>query len=108
MKIFVTAIGAAIALAAPLAAYAQCNTAGMRSPGTSQPTQFTVHNRIHDRSANLYWVDFNGQKKLYATIPPNGTHTQQTYRGHIWVSENSLGYCDVMFAAHNNVEIVIK
>ncbi len=85
-----------------------CGTDGMRSPGSSQPTHFTVINDIGDRTAKLYWIDFEGQKKLYAEIPPHGRHEQQTYRGHIWVSENSFGYCDVVFIAHNNAEIVIK
>ncbi|MCI5074213.1 hypothetical protein [Oricola sp.] len=96
----VTAAGPALSQA--------CNTQGMRSPGTNSPTHFTIINQVHDRSAQLYWIDFDGRPQLYATIPPNGRYEQQTYRGHIWKSENSLGYCDIIFIAENNAEIIIK
>lgn len=102
------ALGAATLFTAAGAQADVCGTEGMRSPGSSQPTQFTVINAVGDRTAKLYWIDFEGQKKLYAEIPPNGRHEQQTYRGHIWVSENSFGYCDIVFVSHNHAEIVIK
>lgn len=90
------------------AAMAVCDTGGMRSPGTNDQRLITVRNAVPDRSAKLYWIDFQGNKKLYATIPPNGSHTQQTYIGHIWTSENSYGYCDIIFTVQNNAEIIIK
>lgn len=99
---------AVISMTASSAAQANCNVSGMKSPGSNEPTQFTVVNDIHDRSAKLYWIDFEGNKTLYATIPPNGVHQQQTYRGHIWISENSYGYCDIVWIAQNHAEIVIR
>ncbi|MGD0528879.1 MAG: DPP IV N-terminal domain-containing protein [Polyangiaceae bacterium] len=33
----------------------------------------------------VYWMDFEGQRKHYATLPPGGRHTQPTYTGHVWV-----------------------
>jgi len=85
-----------------------CNWVAMRSIGSSDGRELIVVNAVGDRSARLYWIDFDGQPKFYAEIPPNGRHVQQTYRGHVWVSENSYGYCDVIFTVENNVEIVIK
>ena len=85
-----------------------CNWGNMRSVGSKDGRELIVVNRVGDRSAKLYWIDFQGLPKLYAEIPPNGRHVQQTYRGHVWVSENSYGYCDVIFTVENNVEIVIK
>ena len=85
-----------------------CNTAGMRSAGSNDGRELIVENRIHDRTASLYWIDFDGNRKLYATIPPNGRHVQGTFRGHVWISENSYGHCDVIFTVENNVEIIIK
>lgn len=97
-----------VLLAAGAASADVCGTESMRSPGSNEPTQFTVVNDIGDRTARLYWIDFEGQKKLYAEIPPHGRHQQQTYRGHIWVSENSYGYCDLVFIPHNHAEIIIR
>lgn len=85
-----------------------CNTEGMRSIGSNDGRELIVVNQVGDRSASLYWIDFEGNKKLYATIPPNGRHVQPTFRGHVWISENSYGYCDVIFTVENNVEIIIK
>lgn len=87
---------------------APCDTGGLRSAGSNEGRELIVHNQVGDRSASLYWIDFAGQKVLYAEIPPNGRHVQQTYRGHVWISENSYGYCDVIFTVENNVEIIIK
>lgn len=102
------ALAAAFAAAAAPALAGPCNTAGMRSPGTSAPTQFTIVNAVPDRTASLFWIDFNGNPVLYATIPPGGSHTQQTYRGHIWISENSFGYCDLIFIPENNIEVIVR
>lgn len=96
------------ALGAMSDAWAQCNTSGMRSASTNDVRELIVVNAVHDRSADLYWIDFDGNWKKYATIAPNGTHRQQTYRGHVWASVNSYGYCDVVFTVENNVEIIIK
>ena len=85
-----------------------CNWGPMRSVGSDDGRELIVVNQVGDRTARLYWIDFDGRPKLYAEIPPNGRHVQQTYRGHVWISENSYGYCDVIFTVENNVEIIIK
>ncbi len=109
------AVAAVIAASAVIAATpnapaeaAACNTAGMRSIGSNDGRELIVVNAVGDRSAELYWIDFNGQWVRYATIPPNGRHVQQTFRGHVWASVNSYGYCDVVFTVENNVEIIIR
>jgi len=89
-------------------ATAQCNWGAMRSASSNDQRLLTVVNQVSDRTAMLYWIDFNGNKVRYAEIPPYGRHVQQTYRGHVWISENSYGYCDVIFTVENNVEIIIK
>ncbi len=91
-----------------LKAEANCSTYGLRSASSNVGRALTIVNTVHDRAANLYWIDFNGQKKHYATIPPLGKHEQSTYNGHVWVVENTYGYCDSVFIVKNNVEIRIK
>ena len=85
-----------------------CSTYGLKSVGSNDQRELIIVNQIHDRSANLYWINFNGEKVHYATIPPMGRHVQQTYAGHVWCSDNSYGYCDIVFVVQNNVEIIIK
>jgi len=109
MKSLTLAAAALIALGTGAAeAAGACDWGAMRSVGSNEGRELIVVNAVHDRSAKLYWIDFNGQPKLYVEIPPNGRHVQSTYRGHVWVSENSYGYCDVIFTVENNVEIIIK
>lgn len=105
--VFTVAAGFAAVPHTPAEA-AACNTSGMRSIGSNDGRELIVVNAVGDRSAELYWIDFNGKWIRYATIPPNGRHVQQTFRGHVWASVNSYGYCDVIFTVENNVEIIIK
>ena len=91
-----------------LEAEASCPTYDLRSASSNVKRALTIVNKVHDRSANLYWIDFNGQKKHYATIPPFGKYEQSTYHDHVWVVENTYGYCDTVFIMKNNVEIQIK
>ncbi|MGV6810098.1 MAG: VHL beta domain-containing protein [bacterium] len=87
---------------------ADCSTFDLRSINSKDKRELIVVNKAKDRSAKLYWLDFNGKKVLYATIPPLGKHKQSTFRTHPWVVENSLGYCDSVFVVENNVEIIVK
>jgi hypothetical protein len=89
-------------------AAASCNSAGLVSQASNEARELVVVNAVGDRAAELYWVDFSGAWVHYATIPPNGRHVQQTYRGHVWLSVNSYNYCDIVFTVENNVEIIIK
>lgn len=102
------AVVSAALLSASASFAAPCDTRGMRSVGSDAARELVVVNAVGDRSAHLYWINFQGQKVHYVTIPPRGRHVQPTYRGHVWVSENTYGYCDVMFTVENNLEIVIR
>lgn len=108
MKTFALSLACCMLAASGVSAQNKCNWGGMRSEGNNDVRELIVVNRVGDRSANLYWIDFDGKPVFYAKIPPNGRHVQQTYRRHVWVSENTYGYCDVIFTVENNVEIIIK
>jgi hypothetical protein len=85
-----------------------CNWGNLRSDPTNEGRELTVVNNVGDRTANLYWINFDGNPVFYASIPPRGRYVQQTLYRHVWVVENSYGYCDVILTVENNVEIVIK
>ncbi len=104
----VAVAGGALASAVAPASAAACNTSGMRSIGSNDGREPVVVSAVGDRSAELYWIDFDGKWVRYATIAPNGRHVQQTFRGHVWASVNSYGYCDIVFTVENNVEIIIR
>jgi hypothetical protein len=109
MKRLFTAFAVCAALASGAAqAQSACNWGSLRSDGTNQGRLLTVVNAVPDRTANLYWIDFDGNPIFYAAIPPNGQHVQETLYRHVWVVENSYGYCDVIFRVENNLDIVIR
>lgn len=39
----------------------------------------------------IYWVDYDGQEQLYATVDPEGRSIQSTYEGHVWVVTTAGG-----------------
>ena len=82
-------------------AEANCSNYGLRSSSSKVKRALTIINAAHDRSANLYWIDFNGQKKHYATIPPLNRQEHSTDNAHVLVVENTYGYCDSVFIVKN-------
>jgi len=89
-------------------AQAQCSAYGLTSNPSNVQRQLTIFNNVADRSTTLYWINFDGQKVKYATIPPFGRYKQPTCLGHVWVLENTFGYCDSVFVVENNVLIEVK
>ncbi|HEY3819209.1 MAG TPA: DPP IV N-terminal domain-containing protein [Polyangiaceae bacterium] len=51
---------------------------------TGPATELTFVNDSRGAVA-VYWMDFEGHRKRYATLPPGSRHTQPTYAGHVWV-----------------------
>ncbi|HEX3344965.1 MAG TPA: DPP IV N-terminal domain-containing protein, partial [Polyangiaceae bacterium] len=51
---------------------------------TGPATELTFINGSHG-TVVVSWMDFEGHRKRYATLPPGGRHTQPTYAGHVWV-----------------------
>lgn len=46
-------------------------------------TTFAVRNRYKE-PVSMYWIDFKGNAKLYATIKPGETIVQQSAGWHVW------------------------
>ena len=51
---------------------------------TGPPTELHIVNRTRG-PVSVYWMDFEGHRKLYGTLPPGGELPQSTYAGHVWV-----------------------
>jgi hypothetical protein len=54
------------------------------SPSSSAQTSILFQND-HSIAVRLYWIDFDGKKKLYATLQPGKSISQSTYAGHLWL-----------------------
>jgi len=47
----------------------------------------------------LYWLDFQGNRRFYLTLPPGGRASQATYIGHNWLLATVDGQCVGVFKA---------
>jgi hypothetical protein len=50
---------------------------------------------LNSRSAavKIYWLDFQGQRQLYATVLSGQTHKQGTFLTHPWVVTDTADVC---------------
>jgi len=78
-----------------------------RSPGGGAETEITVRNASTNR-VTLHWLDFEGRRVPYATIPPGDKRVRSTYAGHVWLATADDGRELALFAAEEGpVEVVV-
>jgi hypothetical protein len=65
---------------------------------TSQATGLTIVNRSAE-AIKLYWLDPQGARSLYSTIPPGGKVSQDSHIGASWVITSRGGHCIGVFNA---------
>lgn len=106
MKLSAIVVALAATITSP--AFAECSVGGLRSITSQLPVAITVSNKTKGRMARLLWIDFDGNRKHYATLAPGVRQTQQTYEGHVWVIEDQNGNCGMIFTAGAPAEIVVK
>ena len=63
---------------------------------SKEPTGITFVNRS-DEPVKIYWLSFQGERKLYQYLPPGGRHTQQTFMGHYWLVASLTEQCIGIF-----------
>ena len=68
----------------------------LKSKHGKVPTQVTFAN-TSPLTLDVFWIDYQGQEKRYATIAPHEEYTQDTYMTHPWVvrdknSGEAVGY----------------
>ena len=63
---------------------------GAVSGVSAEKSEFTF---INNKSSlvRLYWIDWNGNAKLYATVPSKGHVVQPTFVSHVWMFEDETG-----------------
>jgi len=65
---------------------------------SSNETSITFINRTKD-AVDLYWIDYEGERRQYAKIEVNGQHQQHTYTGHVWLVTDNTGKTLAVFVA---------
>jgi len=62
----------------------------LRSARTEEPARLVIRN-LTAWPVNLYWLDFDGVRKAYASIPAFGFALQNTYLQHAWLVTGADG-----------------
>ncbi|WP_180901151.1 VHL beta domain-containing protein [Martelella soudanensis] len=65
--------------------------------GAKRNIHFTA-DRSLDFPFDLYWIDFDGNRKLYTRLAPGQSVNMETYIGHQWVAElddNACAYAEI-------------
>jgi len=64
----------------------------IRSLEGTTSTAITFVNNT-DNTISTYWIDYQGARKFYASVPPGSSYIQETYVTHPWVVTNSQEIC---------------
>ena len=103
----IAALAAAMSIAST-AAMAACQI-GATSIPSGPGVNLTFSNGVPDRNLNAYWLNFQGQGQLYATLAPGQRADFRTGVGQVWYAENNFGLCAfVVRAGELNTEIVVR
>jgi hypothetical protein len=68
------------------------------SQPSTEATAMTFVNRS-DEPVKIYWLSFQGGRKLYQYLPPGARHTQKTFIRHNWLVTNLAEQCIGIFNA---------
>lgn len=69
-----------------------------RSVRTGDETSLTFENQTKG-AVNLFWIDPEGQRRPYGSVPAGATREMHTYSGHVWVVEDASGVLLGVFEA---------
>ena len=78
----------------------------MRSAPTDTRARLVIRNRTSSE-LKLYWLDFAGARNLYASIPPLGTSTQDTFAHHVWLLATGNGSAKALAVAVHPASVFI-
>lgn len=91
------------------AAGARCpGEAGLRSTEGAVATSITFTNEM-PIALRVYWLDYGGVRRFYATVSPYQTHHQQTYVTHPWVLTDANDDCVAVHTpAHGPRQVFVR
>ncbi len=70
----------------------------LESTSADIPTTIRLVNRT-SREVQVYWLDYEGGRKRYATIPPGGRDSRSTFATHAWLLADAEGKGLAIFVA---------
>jgi hypothetical protein len=73
---------------------------GLKS-GSSTTEVFVKFVNVTEQTISIYWIDFQGQEKIYYRLRPNAEYVQQTYTTHVWIAKDPLGEILSTFVAND-------
>jgi hypothetical protein len=65
---------------------------------SKEPTGMVFANRSNS-TVRIYWLDFQGNRRLYRSLPPRDKTSQNTFIGHNWLVANLQDACIGIFKA---------
>ena len=83
-----------------------CSTA-FRSVGGRRGAQVVFADKSN-AGLQLFWLDFDGNRKLYVTLKPGGSQRMETYVGDYWLIADSSGSCIGVFGVTGNGQITVE
>ena len=54
----------------------------------------------------VFWLDYEGHRKLYLSLAPNATSKQSTFASHAWVLADAADRCMSVFVASEGTSVV--
>src|SRR5690349_771094 len=76
-----------------LAATSCSSEAQLRSISGTTKTAITFQNRRSASNIQIFWLNYSGQRVLFATIVPKQNFTVSTFLTHPWVVTDAQGNC---------------
>lgn len=64
----------------------------VRSDNSAQKSALEFQN-LSGRRVDIFWLDYNGQRKRYTTLNPGQNYTQSTFATHPWIAVDQSGRC---------------
>ncbi len=78
---------------------------------SSPPSAEQVHVVFENESSStrlLYWLDFEGHRKLYTTLRSHETYEVDSYVGHVWLFTDSRHRCLGAFVVTQEEHVGVK
>ncbi len=76
------------------------------STRTGPETEIVFDNRL-DREVQVFWLDDQGERRSYGTIPPHSRKAQHTYGGHVWLVADQQGGTLAVFEAADRPDTAV-
>lgn len=85
-----------------------CSQERALKSGRGNPTSITFVNAT-DEAMQIFWIDFDGRRKFYASLQSGESYLQPTYVTHPWVVVDTSGQCRGLFEpAESPITVTVR